>query len=91
MIPADKASGVNQRHVRTHLDFLNKAKPELDWEETKRLQRFLWGYAITCHKAQGSQWDNVLVMDESSVFREDRNKWLYTAVTRAARGVTILR
>lgn len=27
-----------------------------------------WGHAITCHKAQGSQWDRVLVIDESHVF-----------------------
>lgn len=27
-----------------------------------------FAYAITCHKAQGSQWDNVLVADESKTF-----------------------
>lgn len=27
-----------------------------------------WGHAITAHKSQGSQWDRVLVVDESSVF-----------------------
>lgn len=53
-----------------------------------------FGYAITCHKAQGSQWDRVLVMDEN-VFvwkakREERMKWMYTAITRAVERVTIV-
>lgn len=39
--------------------------------------------AITAHKAQGSEWDSVCVIDESAVFRADGPKWLYTAVTRA--------
>jgi exodeoxyribonuclease-5 len=54
-------------------------------------QHFDFGYAITCHKAQGSQWNNLLVIDESSVFRGDRRKWLYTAITRAAESVTIVK
>lgn len=48
------------------------------------------GYAITCHKAQGSQWDNVLVFDESWAFREDGKRWLYTAITRAAKKVVVV-
>lgn len=59
------------------------------WDE------FDYAYAITCHKSQGSQWDKVLVMDESAVFgREDETipaRWLYTAVTRAAEAVIIVR
>lgn len=43
---------------------------------------FAW--AITCHKSQGSQFDEVIVHDESEAFREDSDKWLYTACTRAA-------
>jgi exodeoxyribonuclease V len=49
-----------------------------------------FGHAITCHKAQGSQWDDVIVHDESSVFGEDSQKWLYTAVTRAANRLTVV-
>lgn len=50
---------------------------------------FDFGYAITCHKAQGSQWDEVLILNESQIFGKDANKWLYTAVTRAAKKVII--
>jgi len=42
------------------------------------------------HKSQGSQWDNVVVFDESRTFREDAAKHLYTAVTRAAEKVTVV-
>lgn len=51
---------------------------------------FAFGYAITCHKAQGSQWKSVLVFDESGVFHDDRHRWLYTAITRAVERVTIV-
>lgn len=49
-----------------------------------------FGWAITCHKSQGSQWDEVIVHDESGVFREDADKWLYTAVTRTAGGLILI-
>ena len=52
--------------------------------------RFEFAYAVTCHKAQGSEYDNVVVIDESHVF-ENRSAWLYTAVTRAKKKLTIIR
>jgi exodeoxyribonuclease-5 len=52
-------------------------------------QPFAFGYAITCHKAQGSQWGSVLIIDESAVFREHRWRWLYTAITRAVDRVVV--
>jgi exodeoxyribonuclease-5 len=59
---------------------------------TRQLNVFAtWGHAITAHKSQGSQWESVLVMDESRVFRADAHRWLYTAITRASANVTIIR
>jgi exodeoxyribonuclease-5 len=52
--------------------------------------RFAYGYAITTHKSQGSQWDNVVVVDEwrsGGIY----NNWLYTAVTRAVENVRVIR
>lgn len=51
------------------------------------------GWSLTCHKAQGSQYDNVLVVLEPSVDlrRDDGIRWLYTAVTRAVKTVEIVR
>jgi exodeoxyribonuclease-5 len=62
----------------------------IDWKQLADTQRFTFGLAITAHKAQGSQWPNVCVFDESSAFREDRARWLYTAVTRAADNLTLV-
>jgi len=49
-----------------------------------------WGWAITCHKSQGSQWDDVILHDESAVFKDEWMKWLYTGVTRAAKRLTVV-
>ncbi|MCA1776094.1 MAG: ATP-binding domain-containing protein [Loktanella sp.] len=58
--------------------------PEFENWEWRGKQQFDFGYAITAHKAQGSQWGRVVVFDESGVFREDAWRWLYTSITRAA-------
>jgi len=63
---------------------------ELEYFERLRAQEFDYGYALTCHKSQGSQWPSVIVFDESGCFRKDRKRWLYTAVTRAADRVTLV-
>jgi exodeoxyribonuclease-5 len=44
-----------------------------------------YGYAITCHKSQGSEWDKVLVINQSAPKLWDQQRWLYTAVTRASK------
>jgi exodeoxyribonuclease-5 len=53
-----------------------------------------FGYALTCHKMQGSQTPEVGVVIEPSLARmgkEDRARWTYTAVTRAAERLTVIR
>jgi exodeoxyribonuclease-5 len=71
-------------------EFFNGTEHTLDWRERRQYDEFTFGWAITCHKSQGSQWDNVIVFDESGAFREARSNWLYTAVTRAAERVTVI-
>lgn len=44
--------------------------------------KFWWGYAITCHQSQGSEWKNIIVCDNWPGDGHDR--WLYTAITRAS-------
>lgn len=56
----------------------------------KGTQKFDFGYCLTCHKAQGSEWDTVTVLDESYMFRNNANKWLYTAITRAIQRLIII-
>ncbi|MFQ5564022.1 MAG: ATP-dependent RecD-like DNA helicase [Parvularculaceae bacterium] len=67
-------------------------RPEtVPWTIRRNADEFDYGYALTVHKAQGSQWDNVVLFDESYAFREHRARWLYTAVTRAAERLTVVR
>lgn len=49
-----------------------------------------WGWVITCHKAQGSGWPDVIVHNESSVFKADGWRWLYTALTRSSKRLTLI-
>ena len=53
---------------------------------------FAYAYGITCHKAQGSEWDKVLVFEERFPFSEEEHmRWLYTAITRAKEKLVIVR
>lgn len=64
---------------------------DVPWQQKKRFDDFDYGYALTVHKAQGSQWDKVVLFDESFAFKNTRQRWLYTAITRAAESLTIVR
>lgn len=49
-----------------------------------------YGYAITCHKAQGSEWDDVLVVEDWTP-KESADRWRYTAATRAKKNLVWVR
>lgn len=70
--------------------FFTGDEKDISWEAKKGTDEFTFGYALTCHKSQGSQWDNVYLFDESAAFREDRARWLYTGLTRAAERITVV-
>jgi len=48
--------------------------------------RLKFGYSITCHKAQGSEWNHVFVKCKSHMnqLTSDYFRWFYTAITRTA-------
>ena len=55
--------------------------------------RVNYGYALTCHKAQGGEWSNVYV-NIPNFLPPDINateyQWLYTAMTRATKNLHII-
>lgn len=52
---------------------------------------FTYGYALTMHKAQGSEWNDVLVINENDYFLGGYDhRWLYTAITRAVERFTLV-
>ena len=55
-------------------------------------KEFAYAYAVTCHKAQGSEWDKVLVLEEQFPFdKTEHARWLYTACTRASDKLVLIR
>jgi exodeoxyribonuclease-5 len=50
-----------------------------------------WGYALTVHKAQGSEWGRVLVVDHGAYDKVGQKSWNYVALTRARNTVTVVR
>lgn len=71
-------------------EFFLGIEKDMDWRELREADHFTYGGCLTVHKSQGSQWDDVLLFDESFVFRQDADKHLYTGITRAAEGITVV-
>lgn len=61
------------------------------WDRLE-FDEFDFGYAITVHKAQGGQWQHPWLCDDgfNNWSLKDRQRWLYTAVTRAVNKLTIV-
>lgn len=76
--------------IRVRREFFEGRGNEIPWKELRGTQEFDFGYALTVHKSQGSQWSNVCLFDESSAFSADRARHLYTAITRAADKLTVV-
>lgn len=81
-IPIDYTS------ITTGEKFLN-GKQEYLMKKNKKCAEppfeFAYAYGITCHKAQGSEWEKVLVYEERFPFdKEEHARWAYTAATRAS-------
>lgn len=81
--------GLFEEHIKREKNFSTAAKPSA-YRARINDNHADFGWAITCHKSQGSQWDDVVVHDESGSFREAADQWLYTAVTRAAERLVIV-
>ena len=85
-------------------DYLLKEEPCVDWRVSYQLGKLkhkigdilpkqaTYGYALTCHAAQGSEFDKVLVIEESFPFdKTEHQRWLYTAVSRSAEKCILVR
>ena len=87
--------------LRMDTNMILTGENSIQWKTAYRMNKrsrgllpleFLYGYAITCHKSQGSQWPNVLVVEEKFPFdKVEHARWLYTAVTRAENKVVLIR
>jgi len=86
-------------NVDIDYSMFEKGEPTVNWQNWKKIpkpfhpQEFDYGYAITVHKAQGSEWDKVIVFEEflKNQTRDEFKRWLYTAATRAAKKLIIVK
>jgi exodeoxyribonuclease-5 len=90
-VRAEDEMGRAHTKVAVLKQFFEGAEADLPYPVRRESDEFDYGYALTVHKAQGSQWDRVMLFDESRAFRENRARWLYTGLTRAARKLTLVR
>lgn len=91
MLGITSEDGETTMDVEAHMHFFQGRENELHHWEYKEAQCFDFGYALTTHKAQGSQWPRVFIFDESRMFGGSARRWLYTAITRASERVVICR
>lgn len=92
----------SDEHKALYLDFCirnqkldrksNAFKNTLKTDRYFNALRLKFGYAITCHKAQGSEWNNVFVKCKShqNQLTADYFRWLYTAITRTTCNLYLL-
>ena len=76
--------------VSVREEYFDGREEELSFSERRESDAFTYGYALTVHKAQGSQWASTVLFDESYAFREHRARWLYTGLTRASERVIVV-
>lgn len=89
VVPEEDAS---QKPLRIGVlpEFFTGDEDTIPYALKRDSDEFDYGYTLTVHKAQGSQWDDVVLFDESYAFREHKSRWLYTGITRAAKRLTIV-
>lgn len=76
--------------ISAHEHFFLGTQDKLGFFEKKEAEHFDYGYGLTVHKSQGSQWNKVCLLNESFCFKQQRHKWLYTGITRAAEEVSVI-
>src|SRR3984893_11860264 len=89
-LAADEEFGGRDLKVSVWPECFTGGIEDVAWPQRKRHDEFDFGYVLTVHKAQGSQWDDVVLFDESFAFPDSRERWLYTGVTRAAKRLTVV-
>ena len=106
IIQAEFTSDDDHHYSAIEMDehMIQIGEPFLDWRESYALgklknkigdiipRQFAFGYAITCWKAQGSEFEKVLAIEEGHPFdRLEHAKYLYTCCTRATNKLVLVR
>jgi exodeoxyribonuclease-5 len=89
----DMEDGALAYSGKVHMDQFNNPTSLGNHARKKdQIDYFDFGYALTVHKAQGSQAEQVVLFEERNkhMSDEDWRRWLYTGVTRAQEKLTII-
>src|SRR5436305_361825 len=86
----EEDAGIKVTKVSVRTDCFEGGIEQIPWEQRKPYDEFDYGYVLTVHKSQGSQWDDVVLFDESFAFQDSRARWLYTGITRAAKRLSVV-
>ncbi len=90
--------------VALYVDFVNRSrekglnpntdefKQAIKSDEYFNSLKLKFGYALTCHKAQGSEWNNVFVNchTHENILTKGYFRWLYTAITRSSKKLYLM-
>jgi exodeoxyribonuclease-5 len=78
--------------IKTYAGDFLRGSEEYDFRNVvhRALERFTYAYSITAHKSQGSEFDNLMVVNEPIGRGENGRRWLYTAITRAKKKCTLV-
>jgi ATP-dependent exoDNAse (exonuclease V) alpha subunit len=103
LLYANEASLSQEQEYELYIDFLIRMKaqgikptsdlfmPMLIADPYLNALRVKYGYAITCHKAQGGEWNDVFMVFENSLFnpmqKENTYRWAYTAISRGIKNI----
>ncbi|SHI50517.1 exodeoxyribonuclease-5 [Mesonia phycicola] len=87
----------NELYQEVQKDYANETSKYKKFQKVKSNKYFnalqvKFSYAMTCHKSQGGQWDNVFVEQPylKDGIKEDYLRWLYTACTRAKKKLYLI-
>ena len=93
-LPYEESNKLYQEVLKDFEDEKSKYKKFVGVKNNKFFNslQVKFSYAITCHKSQGGQWDNVFIEQPYLVngINRDYLRWLYTAVTRAKKKLYLI-
>jgi exodeoxyribonuclease-5 len=87
MIDFTSSEGKVNPYLRYATDVFGQEKPDLMSLDLRNVNPFDYAYCVTCHKAQGDEWDHVLVIEQRCKNWEHK-RWAYTAASRAKEKLT---
>lgn len=87
-VEAEGVPGDLYYELEANLDYFDPIDGRAPDTESK-MTHWDFGYAITCHRSQGSEWDSVLFLADTFGGIEEQKQLIYTGVTRASSILTV--